>query len=456
MSFIARLLILIAVLFGVLPATAEMTVGAEFEFIDPLEPETIAKGLKGHEEQMAQRLARAVRLKCHSPCFETVIEGKWGRESRFDLGNGFWFQVSWDPNVVEIVTKPLTVTNLKVHAESLQNMIFESAKEAGLTVDPAKRAGHFNFGAHASFDSNPTEFLKYIIDFSNRPELSLGILRSPNILNAPPLSSLKPEQRAALGRYIEKFQKETWVQKLFPNSISRVSKALAKKVFNRSSKDRVGADALHYQALGLKSTLKASARSDRPVENRAVRSQRNIYDFILLAELAQGRIEYLKTLPPEIGLHFTQTSRTQFSQSELANRFFIYVMEANLSWDRMRELLPEDLRREPIFEILRSPELSKQSHGGLKMDILRLMDLTSSSPWFVEALNSAILSNKFSAHERSQISQELFRLGSGAEYSEEARRVFREIGARAQNGQDLRIYRGLSLGRAGACSQVLL
>ena len=410
-----------------------MQIGGEFEFVDFSVPVVLGSGLKGHEEAMAQRMVKSIQEICPPPqCQEKRVEGKFGKESRFQLENGFWFQISWDPNVVEVRTRPSTVAEVRAMAPILQKLIWGSAERVGLIPDPERRAGHFNFGAMKSFDGKALEFLKFIIDYANRPELANGIFRDTNSLNAPHLAQLKEEQRRALSDLAAKSlvppqEEKVTLANIFSKprkhptqmTIAEMAYDLVSHVFYETSNPMyTGPDAWHYQALGLKSVLMIGPDSDRPLENRAVRSQRDIYDFILMAELMEARISYLKNLPQETAFTVTETFKGKFTAQELVNRYYIYVTETGLTWDVYKRLLPAKLlihKPHPLLTSGLAPlEKSKSIQG-----VVAVLDLLATSPWLQKKVQEILLNEQIPYEQRELLLHEIKRLEVSIDYSRE-------------------------------------
>ncbi len=459
-----KLLTAVALIALALPAYAQIIIGGEFEFVDPRVEVIPGSGLKGHEKDMATRMVDAVRRVCPPPqCMETKVAGKFGVESQFQLANGFWFQVSWDPNVVEIITKPESRATLFQMAPALQNLIWETAASVGLRPDPQYRAGNFNFSGIQSFNGSSSEFLKFFVDFANRPELSNGILRQTNLMNSPHLASLSQTQRVALTDLVREFQEapapvekteSLWrrinpfarAKNLSEMSISELSKILLKRVLYEGARpDHIGETAWHYQALGLKKLVGLKAQEDAPVEMRAVRSQRDIYDFLLLAELVEARIKYLNKLPSEKAFLVSETSRTQFSHAELVDRFYIYVQEAGLSWDRYQRLLPPHLAALSPNDLLMQHNFSAKHFQNAK-DLGVLMDLVATSPWLENKMAAVFESPHLTQEVRTHLLTEMERVVFFDEGSKALKRQTENIKIRFDNTQ--------ILVRGGQCSSV--
>lgn len=443
--FLLKVLTAVALFAAPAVSFAQLIVGAEFEFVDPQVPIIPGRGaeLKGHESLMAERFARAFRQTCPpSQCVEERHMGKWGVEYRFHLPDGFWIQVSIDPNVVEIQTRPAEREYLAKNAKTLQQLIWGSAEKARLVVDPARRAGHFNFSALEAFNNKTSDFLKFFVDFANRPELSNGIFRQTNLLNAPHLAHLGSDQREGLSQLVEEFQKtpprtrmRDWMNPFRKKhaslmSIPEMAEALAKRVLFRSTNPQNdGWRAWHYQALGLKSLVGLKPGESAPLELRAVRSQRDIYDFLLLAELIEKRIEYLVQLPQEISFRVSQTTKTTFSPAELVDRFYIYVTETDLPWERYQRLLPPELAQLKPHALLTEKNFSRDFFADVER-LKNLADLLPTSPWLERQMKSLLSHPELPAEHRRVLLSEINRLSASPEYSPKMKTALQDIAAR--------------------------
>lgn len=312
------------------------TYGAEFEFTNHWlqQGEDKPARLKGNEKEGAYLFGKALMFHCKVfACKIRPVPGKWGTDYRVELKSGFWFQISYDPRVVEILTKPSTLSEWKENARLVNDLVFKTAKDLGFEVEPKKRGGHFSFGIASTFDGSADLFLRYFNDFANHPELALGIFRK-NLYNAPPLALLGEGPLEALHKLNQDFLKNPKM------SLEEVIQRIETTVYTKSYYD--GLDALHYQALAIKEPhIPQRAR----LEIRAMRSQRSAEEFILLAEILEARIKYLKSLPSEKTLRVEKNLRTEFTDQELVERFRQYLSEAGLSWEKYSVMLPEELRR---------------------------------------------------------------------------------------------------------------
>jgi len=289
-------------------------------------------------------------------CVVKKVRGKWNSSDyKVEFSDGWFFTVSFDPMVVEITFKPLTLAGLYEKRDLIQTAIFQSAKEFGLITDQSVTSGHFNVGVKSATKNKAENFLRFFVDFANHPELSLGVL-GEDWNNAPTLSFLKESQRQALQQLIEKQRGPERFKK-----IAELTRYIQDFVYTHTRNENWGPE--HYQAMGLKQINKANLDSrDAPFELRAVRGQRNVDEFILLAELFEARLAFLNA---QIGkpILYDQISRTIYNERELRTRFYIYITEMGLPFEKFEPLMPENLRKisvDPMF-VGKNPKLALES-----------------------------------------------------------------------------------------------
>src|ERR1017187_8639636 len=108
------------------------TYGAEYQFTNNEFPigalaNADAKKPNGVAARAAAKMAATIRQACQetSRCEEEIMDGKFGGEEwRYAFKDGWWFQISWDPGVVEVMTKPDTLDELTAHKDVTDKFIF--------------------------------------------------------------------------------------------------------------------------------------------------------------------------------------------------------------------------------------------------------------------------------------------------------------------------------------------
>lgn len=309
------------------------TYGPEIEFSNH-ELRTKFRGgpPKDQEKLAAKKLADAIKKKCleSQDCEVLEVHGKWSKDYDVKFKNGFWINISYDPVVVEVRAKPATRQELAQNREHFRKYIFETAKEIGLDSEGLwgqGLSGHFNIGARSAFDDDARALMSFLVDYANHPELASGVL-GRDFANAPPLSILNSAQREQFNHLTE------LVKNRKIKTISALVAHIQKHVYTWTPTFE---GSHHYQAVGLKRIGQYDfATQDKPLELRAIRTQESIEEFELLAELFEARMEYLKT--HDHPLFYLAKNTRDFTEEQLASRFFVYVKEMGLDWEKFSPL----------------------------------------------------------------------------------------------------------------------
>jgi len=306
---------------------------------------------------------------------------------RVTFEDGWWMEITADPWVVEILTKPMTLIEVQKNKHRIQTMIFDAAKS--LSLEPngsdsqfARAAGHLNIGTLSSFDGDGEAFLKFFVDHANHPELSAGVFLK-DFYNAPPVSALSSEARGNLVNLVERQQ---------ARHRFKAPQEMAETILNDVySKSYVLGGGAHYQALSIKKVPDASLVQDTPFEIRSMKMQQSAEDFALICELMEKRIEFVKNNPDPIV--FANTNRIKFSRQELVDRYFIYIEEMGLDFNRFKGLMVPNLQSLHPSTFLTQPGSDLKRWIGFDQD-LRLLQ---SSKWYrthlLEKLKNAVPSD---------------------------------------------------------------
>lgn len=400
------------------------TYGAEFEFFHPRltwDTDTI----RGPEAQQAKReFMRQIELACQSAgCTIRAVDGKFTTDFLVTLRNGWWFKVTHDPGVIEVTTKPSTLTELNQNKTQIEELIFRSARAGRFTVHRTDNA-HFNLGALSAFDNDPKKFMHFFVDYHNNNHLALGTL-GQDFDNAPPLSALGADQREALIRLTERVNRGEF------SSVAEIAEAIRTQVYTRSYHESWGA--VHYQALGIKYLTSDNMRQpitssielqallnlvpfvnftrdrDQPLEIRAAWSQASMDQFIRIAELIEARIGFLNSRNTPV-TYFPSERTAISSWQEAKTRFYIYVVESGLDYSRYNSLLPRAARGAPLSEFLQPNLPAAQRVHSLRY----YKDLINTSEWFRQYSERLISETGLHQHPVARdILQRLARFNSG-------------------------------------------
>ncbi len=343
-TFVRLILGAIVYMFYSYGIAEEITFGPEFEFTHKRMQLPIW-GLNGQEEIAARSFAKRMEEICkiQKNCKVEEIEGKWEKDFKVTFTSGWWYKISYDPWCVEIQAKPMTLKEWRKRKDEINKYIFGTAADEGLEVDVKDGAGHIDFGARSAFGDDGELFLRYFVDFSNHPELAVGVLRKKNLVNAPPVIYLPDAQREALEKIIEDLD----VKK--PPTVKEMARKIVAEVYNTQPSmppNDGNEEALHYQALGIKHLLEdVFPKKDRAMDIRSTRSQRNADEFILLAEMIEERIAFLKKEKQENHpVIFKNSNLFDESPEALVSCFYNYIREMGGSWEKYKNILPEEWR----------------------------------------------------------------------------------------------------------------
>jgi hypothetical protein len=345
----AFILALIFLAPGLSFAQAEKTYGAEFELNHPSITDDWRKGTKGEAQAIQAKLMFVDNLRtlcAGGNCRIIEVEGKYA-DADFQVlfKDGFWFKVSYDPGTVEITTKPSTLKELRKQKKRMQTYIFDSGKPLGFFI-PQDDSAHFNTGFRSAFGTSGEKFLRFFVDYQNHPELAAGLLgHDPD--NAPTLAMLSKDQRDQLKILVERLNSDPAGM-----TAQEVANFINSKIYTASYNKSWGGKK-HYQAFGIKYITEAlMEKSDRPFELRAIWSQKDMDHFIRLAELIEARIDFNNQQRTVI--RYTGTDKQTFTKSEMKTKFYIYVTEAGLDFNKYLRLMPEDIRNASLAPFLDS------------------------------------------------------------------------------------------------------
>lgn len=298
----------------------------------------------GQEEQdAATAFSKKVQEICGSKCQVTSKKGKFGKtEYEVRFLDGWGFNISVDPKVVEIQTIPETAAQIRNRTQDYQKYVFAVAEAVGLGFDaesPDRGSGHLNIGFQSAFKDDAKAFLRFFLDYSSRPALALGIF-GYDTLNAPPIGMLSWAQRRALKRIVDQVNSGAITSAL------EVAKLINFRVYTKSPKHATGngTSGRHYQALGLKQMLRPEFPViDLPFELRAIRHPKNPQEYALLAKLFELRLKYLETKKHEPLSYDPSKTISQFERTAIgkAAHFYLFINEMGRNWSQFKTLVPE-------------------------------------------------------------------------------------------------------------------
>lgn len=322
--------------------SAEPLFGWELEFTNSkLQSSNFGEnGAQGNKDNDAARekWIEVIRKLCHPDrCRIEDIEGwvwwrkgsgeiveSWEETASFRViyPDGFWYQLSYDSHVVEVQVKPSTFETLKQNEERLQSDLFDTAKKVGLKPTRGEET-HVHVGAEAAFDMNLLQIRNYLVDGVNHPEFSY--LFSTSIHNAPPLAALTPEQYRAFEVIVADVDSRKM------KSVEDFIKAIRKKVYHQTLDPDMANNEYDqpqkYQQHNLERMKKSVKDSEKTLEDRAQPQPLSARELILLTQLKDARIAFVKSQKKPITLNPRPAKLDKKTQVEM---FRDYVQEAGL------------------------------------------------------------------------------------------------------------------------------
>jgi len=307
-----------------------------FYFSKNIKPEK-PKDLMDRWSAYLQRYSRRNQEIAKFDSFEHRYSYRYEYTEGWDWYYKDWsFRLSLDAGVVEVTATPSTVKQLLDLETDLQKDIFDTAAAVGLKVFRAwdvLNAGHVNIGFFLGSDSHRKMLKFFIIDFFNHAELAMGILIND------PLTARMPMKSRIFRKKLKDF-----LESKSPNYEELLF--FLKELYSKATWHRFLSAGLstnsHDQALNIDSLFLGSSLFERRLEIRSVRGQRNIREFILVAELFEARLNYLNTLAQSPSLNSRKPVK-KMRDKILA--FKDYVTEAGLEWSKYRVLMPKRYQR---------------------------------------------------------------------------------------------------------------
>lgn len=341
-------------------AWAQATFGAEFNFTNWLISNSAEGSYVNSPESEAARdqLMKAVRTACAN-CYIQAQENSYGVKTyRVTYPDGWYFDIATDPAVVEIQTKPSTVEEIQSHKERIQKHIFDTAQSVNLL--PASKilgthwaGSHIHIGALSALGDGvgAVELLKnFMVDFSNHPELALGIFSSDSA-NAPPLGMLPQAQRDAFAQICA----DVDAGKI--RSINTFARRVRNEVYNVTIMQD-WAPSTKYQAFNVNRIGdRAFDLMIQTFEIRAMRGQESALDFLIQTQLLEARIKYIQSRGKSVEINIPNVYMTEEAKAEA---FYKYVTETGLSFDPYVKLLTPAQRAFLPGIVARAPSLCRR------------------------------------------------------------------------------------------------
>jgi hypothetical protein len=203
-----------------------------------------------------------------------------------------------DDWVIEVGSSPLTIDQLSRHTHCFQRLLWDSAAAVGLFPHRRVGGGHLHLEFDSHFHGDATLLRNFIVDLCNRPLLFLGGL-SLDLLNAPPLAILSPEQHQEFAKVIEEFDSLPAEQRTIPT----LRHAIAKRVYTKSYVVANNFE-MRYYVTHQDKYQAINVLHQHTIEIRGLHPQRSAESLLALMRLFESRISKVCVLLKLIALLF--------------------------------------------------------------------------------------------------------------------------------------------------------
>lgn len=209
---------------------------------------------------------------------------------RFVYKDHWWYQVSLDVQCLELQTAPITLARAIATRERLQHDIFAFAQQK-LKIEPHALVGggHIHIGVAHTFRDDALLFRNFFVDLCNHPLMMEAWDNDP--VNAPVLAQHDAGPRDALTRVLREFDRMLEDNTPGEKLILAFAAMVRERVYTFAYSPRESPTKL--QAINVNRITPDHLLSERTIEIRSIRAQRNIDEFILFGTLMQARIKWL-------------------------------------------------------------------------------------------------------------------------------------------------------------------
>ncbi len=390
----------------------EYTYGAELTFTHPqiLEAQR-SQGSGTVNSEMSERYQRILIDKILENCADCSLQtkiDKYGLEyGRISYPDGWYFNVTLDPAVVEVTAKPIPDSKLIEYTKRLERDLYANAREIGLRPSRNTGGGHIHFGAEAFFEGNSKYFRDFMVDMYNHAEIGSGILADDHY-NSPPIKAQPKAQRDAFIDAINKFDQNS------DESIIGLGLNIRDGAYNYQKANWGPTE--KYQAINIeRMVVEGFDTSEETVEIRCIRPQQSAEQFLLIATLFKKRMQYLKRMraagtPVKLNHDLGMSVEQKFQSfirfiteagEDPADYFRILPVEyMDLAWAKLESLYPGDLEKKMKFILDTSNESPFDATVKARKSYDFLVRLRDANPQFVQDRMEAVVAVVKNSDER--------------------------------------------------------
>lgn len=331
-------------------------VGPELTFTNNLMIEQTKHPTQPTTEEGRKNIRQWYRLmlkECESGgCRVEKTEIKGNLAFKVSFADGWWFEVSQDPCVLEVTWKHEYIAETAARSEVINKYIFQMAKQIGLETHDRTGGGHVNLDRATGFGGNDLLFRNFLVHRASHPELAWGIFGN-HLGNSPPILALKSESLIAFGNAIRDFDfyghDSDWLAeqinlKVYTNHPADDSQFIRRRHFLSRRPDP--ADLQHYQDIGLESFSAPTPIDQQRIDLRGFRPQDSLATYLDEAEFLQLELTYLEGLRRPIPIEWPRTHNMQ--PGEKLRRFQELTAQMGGDVERFTRLVwPQTLNAAP-------------------------------------------------------------------------------------------------------------
>lgn len=258
--------------------------------------------------------------------------------------DGWWYKVSLDVGVIETQTYKMSLPDAQQRGwlDRLDKDVFAVAEKLGLKPDQTFGGGHIHLDLGTTFGGSYMLFRNFLVDFTNNPLALEALENDPT--NAPVIGQLKsgPNEFAQFLRHLSS---QGLDKKDGTEAIVYTAGQLQKRVYKLQ--EELDPPEKYHALNTTRIADTGLPLKEKTLEIRALRAQRSVKEFFLVAQLFQARIAMLKQQLGELAFDKKAASargKKHSDPTDVIKAFREYIETANLAFEDYEEMLYANLQ----------------------------------------------------------------------------------------------------------------
>jgi hypothetical protein len=296
----------------------------EFEDLDPNDQE---KTSSPQNRAARKKLSELIAESC-TECTVTSETDKYNiRSYRISYSDGFSFQITVDPGLLEIIINKTASSLLHRNEQRLQRDLFDNIAMLGLFPEKEGASMHFNMDVDTSFENSVIKFHNFIISLFNQKAVITKVLSEHDPFNAPFIDDLSTQQQKAFISIQDDFHQGKI------STVDQYARRLMDDVFYKSNwEEKLHPEDKHQKYMLFNLIHLAKGR----LEFRGFRTPKTSADLIRLDRFINSHWHYIAGLKQPI--HYAPHSDAPLRQ------LLDWTRKINFSIDDTQKMLPPNLR----------------------------------------------------------------------------------------------------------------